>query len=265
MSSAAPASNDYADNATSLIALGVLAMCTVTLAHEALGHGGACLAGGGHIRQLTSSLFQCDVHARWIAPAGPLTNLTIGALALALRGTGARFHALDAFLIFVTAFAWFWEGGYCVQAMIKGDGDLYFAGQDFLGTPEKLWRSAGVLLGVALYAGTVRLTSLALRQRFGEMARARRAARWVWFGAALGATVAAATYPGPGLHDLHDAFFEVGVASVPLLWLPVRSAAQGATNTAPVRFSRRFYLLATLLYALFVVTLGHGLGVGRVS
>ena len=192
-----------------------------------------------------------------------MTNFAIGGLALALRRNVAQWHALDAFLIFVTAFAWFWEGGYCVQAMITGDGDLYFAGQDFFGAPEKLWRTIGAMLGVALYAGTARLTSVALRQCFGEIARARRASRWVWIGATLGATVAAATYPGPGLHDLHDALFEVGVASLPLLWLPVRSSAHGATTAPAVRFSRRFYLLVMLLYALFVVTLGHGLGAGR--
>jgi hypothetical protein len=240
-------------------------MCTVTVAHEAIGHGGTCLAVGGHIRQLTSSIFQCDMYSRWIAPAGPMMNLAFGALALMLRRGVAHSHPLQSFLIFVTAFAWFWEGGYCVQAMIKGDGDLYFAGHDFFGAPERPWRTVGAMLGLALYAGTARLTSAALRERFGDIARARRAARWVWFGGTLGATVAAAVYPGPGLHDLHDAVFEVGVASVPLLWLPFRSSAPGAADAAPVRFDARFYVLVTLVYAIFVVTLGHGIGAGRMG
>jgi hypothetical protein len=56
-------------------------MCVVTFDHEALGHGGMCLALGGHIRVLTSSVFRCDLQSVWIDPAGPFGNLLVGALA----------------------------------------------------------------------------------------------------------------------------------------------------------------------------------------
>jgi len=46
-------------------ALGLLAMCMEPFDHEALGHGG-CLLLGGHIRLLTTSLFQCDVSSKWL-------------------------------------------------------------------------------------------------------------------------------------------------------------------------------------------------------
>lgn len=52
-------------------ALGLLAMCLVTFAHEAVGHGGVCLLLGGHIRLLTSSVFRCDISSRWVDAGGP--------------------------------------------------------------------------------------------------------------------------------------------------------------------------------------------------
>src|SRR5450755_2986394 len=56
-----------------------MAMCLVTFDHEALGHGGMCLALGGHIRILTSSIFRCDIRSVWIDPAGPFCNCLVGA------------------------------------------------------------------------------------------------------------------------------------------------------------------------------------------
>ena len=41
-------------------ALSLFAMSVVTCDHETLGHGGTCLALGGHLRILTSSVFRCD-------------------------------------------------------------------------------------------------------------------------------------------------------------------------------------------------------------
>jgi hypothetical protein len=235
----------------------------VTGAHEALGHGGVCLALGGHITQLTSSLFSCDLRSPWIDPAGPVMNLALGALALALCQRTARIPTLHLLLIFVNAFAWFWEGGYCVRAMIKGDGDLYFAGREFIGAPEFGWRIVGGGLGLALYLTTIRLTSSALRRYFGETVRARRAARWGWFGATLGASLAAAAYHGPGLHDLHDAVLEIGAASVPLLWLRDSGTESIPAVSTPRYASRAALLLAALVYACFVLTLGIGLGQER--
>lgn len=248
------------DSAWSLGAVGVLAMCIVTGTHEALGHGAVCLAQGGRITLLTSSLFSCDVRSRWIAPAGPLANLAIGTLALALRRRTVRTPTLYLLLIFLTAFAWFWEGGYCVEAMVEGDGDLYFTAQDFIGTPELSWRVVGGMLGLALYVASIRLTSAALLQYFGDTARARRAARWVWLSATLGAGLAAAAYTGPGGRDLHDAVFEIGVASVPLLWLRAFKPGSLPVMSTPRYASRIALLLAAVVYACFVLTLGIGLG-----
>jgi len=99
------------DDAATIGAISLVAMCLVTFDHEALGHGGTCLAAGGRILELTSAIFRCDLRSPWIAPAGPIANLVMGTLALALSRRfvvgGARWGALarPAFWIPVGALA----------------------------------------------------------------------------------------------------------------------------------------------------------------
>src|ERR1700733_628637 len=84
-------------------AIAVLAMCLVTFDHEALGHGGMCLALGGHIQILTSSIFRCDIRSVWIDPAGPFCNGFIGAASLLLAEVvPRRWTSMRLFLIIVT-------------------------------------------------------------------------------------------------------------------------------------------------------------------
>lgn len=63
-------------------------------------------------------------------------------------------------------------------------------------------------------------------------------ARAVWIAAALGAAIAGAF--GPDVGDLRDAILEVGVASVPLLFIPWHGQATSsavATSTQSLRLS----------------------------
>ncbi|HSM97283.1 MAG TPA: hypothetical protein VLT91_14665, partial [Rhizomicrobium sp.] len=66
-------------------ALALIAMCAVTFAHEALGHGGLCLLLGGRIDLLSSSIFRCSLRSGWIDAAGPAANLVVGFAALVAR------------------------------------------------------------------------------------------------------------------------------------------------------------------------------------
>jgi hypothetical protein len=65
--------------------IGLLAMCAVTFDHEAMGHGGACLALHGRILTLSSSVFRCDIPSPMIDSAGPTVNILCGLVALAVR------------------------------------------------------------------------------------------------------------------------------------------------------------------------------------
>jgi hypothetical protein len=250
------------DDLLTLAAIGLMAMCVVTFDHEALGHGCMCLALGGHIQLLTSSLFRCDLRSKWIAPAGPAGNLIMGTLALILgRFVPPRRASLRLFLILVTTFSYLWESGYVIQAMHRRDGDLYFAGQDFLGEPSLWWRMAGAAVGLLLYVTTIIFTARALLQLWPQAALARRAARTVWFAAAVGTVLAALTYRGAGFQDVHDAFMEIGLATFPLLLIPLRSA-KPVPEAAPALIVRNpvTMAMAVAVLAAFTLTLGRGLG-----
>lgn len=245
------------DDLPTVAAIAVLAMCVVTTAHEALGHGSACLITGGRIAQLTSALFHCSRQNVWIDPAGPVTDLAVGTCAL-IVGRFATAPALRLFLLLVTTLSYGWEGGYAVQAMIKQDGDLYFAGRSFLSAPDTLWRIAGAVAGIALYLINIRLASSGLTRLWPQAERARRAARIASLVAVVAAGVAALTYAGPIGRDLHDAVLEIAAGALPLLIIPRRDGTAGEAVTLMRRPG--LIVLAIGLFAVFVATLGHGIG-----
>jgi hypothetical protein len=251
------------DSLLAVAAVALIAMCLVTFAHEALGHGGACLALGGRIQLLTSSLFRCDRASPLIDAAGPLANLLLGLAALILRSRIAVRHAAARlFLVLVTAFSLFWEGGYLVQAMLTRNGDSYFAARDLLGAPSLGWRIGLAAVGVAIYAGAVVVTARALVSLWPDRARARRAARTAWLVALAGATLAALLYQGPNAgRNLHDAVMEIGLAAAPLLLIPggPRGAPAGEGATA-IGLRPALVVLAVVVFGLFAGLQGRGLG-----
>jgi len=247
--------------------VGLIAMCVVTADHEAFGHGSACLLLHGHITLLTSSLFRCDVRSGWIDPAGPLGNLLGGTVALALaRFVPPERAGLRLFLICVTAFSYFWEGGYVVQAMVKKSGDSYFFAQFLLGevTPWQRWAFA--VTGILFYVLAMRLTSRALLRLWPDPSVARKIARIVWLSATLGAGFAALTYRGHDWGNLRDALLEIGLASAPLLFLP--GDGRASVELRPAARLERSYVAVTLafiVFGVFAATLGRGIGTSLAS
>jgi hypothetical protein len=241
-------------------AIALLAMCLVTFDHEALGHGGMCLALGGHIRILTSSIFRCDLQSVWIDPAGPFGNLLMGALALAFVGAVPRRSVgMRLFLILVACFSFFWEAGYVIEAMRTRHGDLYSAGQDFLGEPSTGWRIVGALAGLSLYLFSARWASRSLLDLWPRADAARGVARTAWVAASIGAALAALAYSGEGFGDLRDAILEIGASSWPLLIIPRSNRSAAEAPPAEV-IGRNWTVVCTsaLVYAIFVATLGRG-------
>ena len=249
--------NDWA----TVAAIGLLAMCVVTFDHEALGHGGACLMLHGRIRLVTSSIFRCDVRSGWIDPAGPASNLLMGAIALVCRRLiPQRRLKLRLWLILVTAFSFFWEAGYVMRAMLRRDGDLYFFAQFLLGDVPVWVRWAAAAAGLALYVVAARITSRALSRLWPQAPVARAVARTVWLSATLGAAAAALAFAGPDWGDVRDAALEIGGASFPLLFLPLgASGVADEQSGAVITRSPALLALSAVIYALFVATLGRGL------
>jgi hypothetical protein len=246
---------------STMAAVAVMAMCVVTFDHEGLGHGSVCLLMHGHILLLSSSLFRCDVRSGWIDPAGPVVNFLMGTLAfICLRLVPARRLALRLFLILITAFSYFWESGYLIHAMHRGYGDLYFFAEFLLGRVTIWERALAIVVGIALYVATARIILGELLKLWPQARMARSVARIAWISASLAAAMAALAYKGHGWGDFSDAVLEFGGSSFPLLFIPLR-ARQVEENhpSAVIARSPMTIVLAAIVYAVFVATLGRGI------
>ena len=243
-----------------IAAIGVLAMCVVTFDHEALGHGSPCLLLHGHITLLSSSIFHCSARSGWIDPAGPVTNLLMGTLALIVsRFVPARRPKTKLFLIAVTAFSYFWEAGYVIDAMRSRHGDLYFFAQFMLGDVPLWLRWVAAGCGVVLYMIGIRLTSRALLNLWPEAVVARRVARTLWIAAGIGAAVAALAYQGQRWGDLRDAVLEIAACAFPLLFIPLERFKSKVSVTS-VTIARSYVVIAfsLVVFGIFAATLGRG-------
>jgi hypothetical protein len=239
-------------------AIGLITMCVVTADHEALGHGSVCLLVHGHVTLLTSSLFRCSAKSGWIDVGGPAMNLIMGTLALIVRLTLPRsFLKTRLFLLCVTAFSFFWEGGYLIDAMHHQNGDLYYFTQFMLGSVSVWQRWLGAALGLALFVLSARIAADALLDIWPDASIARGVARTIWMSAAIGAAIAAALYAGHDWGNFRDAVLEIAVASFPLLFVPF-GRGESRLSTQTIARSPAVIGLSLAVYVIFAMTLGRG-------
>jgi hypothetical protein len=185
----------------------------------------------------------------------------MGTIALVcLRYVPERRLTAKLFLIFVTAFSYFWEAGYVIHAMHRRFGDLYFFAQFLLGEVPLWVRWAAACAGVVLYVFAARLTAKALLKLWPQASVARAVARTMWLSATVGAAIAALAYTGPGWGDLRDAVLEFAGASFPLLFIPIGwRGAEPIERPAFIPRSPIVIVVAVVVYGLFILSLGRGL------
>jgi hypothetical protein len=235
------------DTAT-VCAMAILAMIAATAAHEAIGHGGACLLAGGQVTRLTSVYFHCSRDNGWASAGGPLGNLgaaLLGWLGLRLLPSGAIRARLLAFLLW--AFSLFWFAGYLVYDMAFGGGDYIFTARALFGGADV--RPAAGAVGVVLYLFVAR--SIAAKARALAFASFLRPA---WIAASVAAVAAALAYAPARLDAAIQAALEIGAASLPLL------LARPAPGGAVIARSPTWIAAAVILFAAFALTLGRGIG-----
>ena len=131
-----------------LIAMAVIAYALANVAHEAVGHGGMCVAVGGKPIALNAVYFDCDedgltaAASKWIAAGGTLVDLLLAALSFAAlrvlprRPTTARYAAWLFFSVNAMQAAGYW--------LFSGVGNL----GDWAKVVEGLGTSGRVGLGV---------------------------------------------------------------------------------------------------------------------
>ena len=232
--------------------LGGLAFTTACVAHEALGHGGACLLKGGKVLLLTSVYFRCVPGLPVVDAAGPLMNLSVAAIAmLALRRLPATGYSRP-FAALVVAFNALWGAGYFLFSAITYQGDWAFVLRDLHVTHPWAWRVLLGVLGAWLYGNALRATSPYLP----------RGAPLAWAYVAGGAVAIASVllFSGPTLPALREAAQESRLASAGLLYLAFVRPNSAPSALVPVTgpSMRWMWPLGLGLLIVFLTTMGPG-------
>lgn len=163
-------------------ALGILAYAASMMTHEALGHGGFCLAVGGHNAMLTAWAERCNfpnVQPSGIEAAGPGLQFGAGLLAwLPLHRLPAEAIRLRYFFWLYLIFNLFVSSGYVAFSGITdfGDAAVIIAGL----SPRIIWRVVLILLGAGVYYLSMRLAASELKRFVGANAGSRSLFRLVW-------------------------------------------------------------------------------------
>jgi hypothetical protein len=143
--------------------IALAAFTVADIAHEAIGHGGACLALGGKVLLLSSTYEDCSLRSPLIDGAGPMAGIVAAiAFYLLLRLKPPKSSATRAFLFLGFAFTAFWNFGYMIKSGIYNTGDWAFVVAGL--HPQMVWRTILTIVGIVFYAVTMRLLTASLRR-----------------------------------------------------------------------------------------------------
>jgi len=257
------------DDAVVLGALGVLAYISSMMTHEALGHGAVCILAGGHNVAMTGWSEGCNLHPEPLAitTAGPAVQFGAGLLAwLVLRRLKPRrFANLRSFLWLYMVFDLLMSSGYVAYSGVTnfGDGAVIIAGL----TPRFLWRGILILAGAVIYYLSMWAAALELRRFVGSDNNPRRLKRILWIPyLAAGAFACCAgalnrtEAPRLALELALISSFGAGFGIVRLPDLRHAMVLKVSVPGSHVRWSIAWVLAATAIGAIFMLTLGLGLG-----
>ena len=155
-------------------AIALVAYAASNVLHEAVGHGGACLALGGKPLVLSSVHFECGEQAmsalalRGVAAAGTIVNFIVGVLALVVLKTAnplRRPHAAY-FLWLFTTLNLLSGAGYFLFSGVGGIGDWADVARGAM--PPLVWRPVMSVFGGALYFLLARQSAQWLRSLAGS-------------------------------------------------------------------------------------------------
>jgi hypothetical protein len=238
-----------------LAAIAAVAFIVACVSHEAVGHGGMCLAIGGRITLLTSVYFRCTNGGPLTDAAGPLMNLIVGAACWLLARNRPLASQSRLFFVLAMAFNLFWGGGYFIFSAVTNTGDWAFVLRDLSLEPRWLWRLLMGALGVGIYVGAV--------QAVGRHFPPGTPLVWPYLVAGIVSCVAALFYVGPVLPAVREAARESFEANVGLLFVAYRRSKQDNVSSSPIlaAHSNGWLIFSALVTMLFFLLLGRGCGV----
>ena len=256
------------DHALMLGALGILAYAASMMTHEALGHGGYCLAVGGHNAMLTAWGERCNfsnAQPFGIEAAGP--GLQIGAGLLSwwvLPRLSMQSSRLRYFLWLYMVFNLFVASGYVAFSGVTdfGDAAVLIAGLN----PHLLWRGVLMLFGAAAYYLAMWVAASQLKRFVGMNDGSRPVFRLVFIPYAAAGIFACCA---GALNRTMPTGVAIGLAAASsfgagfgMLRLPAMQRAMTISLLRPsvfITWSLGWALAALVVIAAFLLVIGPGL------
>jgi len=251
-------------------AIGLVAYAASNVAHEAVGHGAACVALGGKPNVLSSVHFDCSEEAisalarRGVAAAGTIVNFIAGAIGLvAFKATNpVRKPHISYFLWFFTTLNLLMGAGYFLFSGVGNIGDWVDVAR---GTVSPfIWRPAMAVLGGAVYFLLARQSGQWLGAFVGSddlsMRRSRLLSVPGYVAGGLLFCLSGLFYPvGPVLIAISAAAASFGGASG-LLWL-IQFTRGNKRSAEPAELGRSYAWIVAgcIASVIFVGILGPGI------
>jgi hypothetical protein len=244
--------------------IAIVVYAAMDMCHEVLGHGMATLFVDDvtPVSLTTVALSSSGAVSRWVALAGPLTNLVLGIFSLAwfrrlsTFGTGSFFLWLFAVVNLLNG------TGYAIYSGGLDFGDLavVIAGWE----PHLAWRVGMLVLGVAGYYLSLRVSSISLARRLDDCGVARRVVpRLVWSAYLAGGLLLVA---GAAMNPFSSLILLSGVSGgfvcmAGILFVPqvADPTPVVATGDVPWRVSWLWIVSAVVVAAVFVFIIGPGI------
>jgi hypothetical protein len=256
-----------------VIAIAVVVYCIVSLVHEGLGHGGACLAMGGRPQLITSMQFQGDKRGvssaglRFIAAGGTIANVAAAGITgwLLRRRRRKQAGASWFFLWLFTTINLLQATGYFLYSGVAGIGDWTAVVRGF--APAWVWRAGLIIVGAVTYWFAAKWAMDLLGQRLSspDSARVAEANRYTlvaYAGGALLSIAAGLFEPGGALVVLiSGAAASLGGTSA-LAWGPqlLHDQRLGASVKPPLIVGRdwRWIVAGAVVVVVVIFVLGAG-------
>jgi hypothetical protein len=244
-------------NILSFSLAGVISYVLTDIIHEVLGHGLTCLTLGHKITLLTSVYFRSYPNSFITDIGGPISNLVVALLLLAIISREKNQLPFTRFLLLlIMSFNFFWFSGTVLQSGFSKIGDWTYAVKQLpIGTHEKTFL---LVAGILLYYAAIKLVGMKFRQ-FNSNAPdfpLKQSIIYAYFAAAIAAIIAGLLFSPNRIIAAWEGLLEV-IASVPLLLIGLR--LKTSFNSYETRSTFVFNIIAICLFIIFCLTLGRGI------